>query len=114
MEKHQHAIEWHARAFIHDHGTQIFPKEDRAIVRENCGACALEGYCSECERVAKGCQHLREIGGANYAGWERLYVESKRPIPKEWQEAFISALKAQTPYAERLRADVREFGVRWS
>lgn len=64
---------------------------------DNCGACAL--------------LDTSDPDGPNYAGWGRVYVESGRPIPEVWRDAFSRELNSDNkPYANALATSLATFG----
>lgn len=72
------------------------------LTRENCGACVLRGY------------GMTENGwdAPNYAGWARIYVQARRPVPEAWRAAFLSELNDENErYRDALRRDVLTYGV---
>jgi len=80
------------------------------LTRENCGACALEGYG----------EHRDSDHGKlapNYAGWAALYVDQGRRIPERYRAAFIAELNETdadgnlTPYAQHIARVVGAYGV---
>ena len=94
--------------FRHDHPQQIYPKSDRALVRENCQACCLEGYNSETETFAK------TRSGPNVSNWQRDYVQTRRVIPAIWRDAFWSfETDDNTAWAACVRLDIATYGVRF-
>jgi hypothetical protein len=63
---------------------------------DNCAACAIR---------------MGGIEGPNYAGWARLYIEARRPIPKKWKSAFEAELSSDNQaYANALRRSIATFG----
>lgn len=102
------------RSFEHDrHGRSV-------LERENCSGCVLAGYQSseearEARRDKTGDMILVDRDGPNYAGWERLYVETRRMIPTRWIPAFLAALeRTDNPaYTAALLRDINTFGVRF-
>lgn len=95
--------------FRHDHAQQIYPKSDRALVRENCQACCLEGYDSETETFRK------TTLGPNVANWQRDYVEAGRVIPAIWRDAFYSYRESDNVlWMKALELSIATFGVRFS
>ena len=79
-----------------------------AFERENCGAEALKGYQS-----IKSKKLEWRFKEPNYAGWQRVYVESGFPIPKKYKQAFDFALTKEydnQAFAEALKKDVKEYG----
>lgn len=82
----------------HDHN-----KSDHTpLTRENCGACALNGYHPKGERS----------DFINYAGWARVYVEAGKFIPAKLRYAFLAELASSNrAYADALKQDIRDFGV---
>ena len=108
-------MENYTGAWRHDHGhLSNIPTDDRALVRENCAACILAGYCPDCGRHRIGCPHQVERG-PNYAGWARVYVGDRRPIPAKWRAAFTRELeRTDNPaYLAALLADIAANGVRF-
>lgn len=76
------------------------------LTRENCGACVLAGY-----EDPSGEQTV-DRDGPNYAGWARLYVEARRPIPERWRQAFDRELHSDNAaYSAALARDIATFGV---
>lgn len=101
----------------HDHlpiGSEAFREwtggtdETVRLTRENCAACALDGYGADTD------------GGTvplspNYAAWERVYVQARRPIPHRWLPAFVASLNDEVnpSFAAALLRDVATWGVRF-
>ena len=88
----------------HDHGVDERDENTRA----NCGACVLAGLASP---------HVEEDGNLspNYAGWQRIYVESGTPVPPEFVKAFgwplsKAGMARNRPYADALRRSLVTFG----
>lgn len=78
------------------------------VTRENCAACSLDGYGADTD------------GGTvplspNYAAWERVYVQTRRPIPHRWLPAFVASLNDEDnpSFAAALLRDVATYGVRF-
>lgn len=81
----------------HDHSATNDPE-----VRENCGACVLNGYHQKGER--------RDF--INYAGWARVYIQAGKRIDKKIQFAFLAELASENrAYADALKDDIRQFGI---
>lgn len=74
--------------------------EHSGVDTDNCGFCALTHG---------------DADGPNYAGWARLYIEAKRPIPAKWKDAFQRELDSDNrAYAEALKRSIVTFGgPRW-
>lgn len=52
--------------------------------------------------------------GPNYAGWARVYVEARKPIPQKWKQAFEAERKSDNKaYAAALEEVIAHFGVRF-
>lgn len=97
QHKQVKAIAWQCLT-RHDHKRHETSQE----VRENCGACTLNGYHPKGER--------RDF--INYAGWARIYIEAGKFIPNNLQFAFLAELASDNrAYAEALKEDIREFGI---
>jgi hypothetical protein len=97
-----------AQMFRHDHPQAIYPESERALVRENCQACCLEGYDSETETFRK------TAAGPNVSNWQRDYVQSGRVIPAIWRAAFWSfETSDNTLWAACVRLDIATYGVRF-
>jgi len=80
--------------FRYDHGPR-----PTALVRDNCGACALQGY----NRLPKS-----EGGGLNYAGWKRVFIQSNTFISRK---KVLAALASENKaYVRALRRDLVTFG----
>ena len=62
--------------------------EEEQLVRDNCGACALEGWGELSGPDAPHGLHQPNTGFA------RLYVEAGRPLPRRWLPAFVAELNA--------------------
>ena len=92
--------------FRHDHAQTIYPKSDRALVRENCQACCLEGYNSDTETFAK------TVHGPNVSNWQRDYLQTRRVIPTIWRDAFWSFRTDDNRlWAECVELDLATYGV---
>lgn len=76
------------------------------MTRDNCGACALEGWRESDEEGDLA---------PNYGGWARAYVEAQRWIPDRWRAAYESdQLHGDNPaYSVALARSVAYFGVRF-
>lgn len=83
--------------YRHDHN----PSDRTPIVRENCGACVLNGYVPRGEKRGER---------PNYAGWARIFVEVGKPMPREWLEAEL-ARTDNAPYVAALKRSIVTFGV---
>jgi hypothetical protein len=83
--------------------------DDAAIdERGECGACVLRGYLSSSAMA----DDMTAFDGPNYAGWARVYVEARKPIPSAWREAFESERNSDNKlYAEALERSIKTFGV---
>lgn len=79
----------------------------RVWERDTCGTCAALGWGAHNE------EHPPHEG-PNYAGWARVYVQAREPIPRAWMPAFLAHLNDEENdgYREALRRDVATFG--WS
>ncbi len=75
---------------------------EELVVRDNCGACALNGWAPV---VDEGPAH------PNYAGWARLYVQAGKGIPAVFREAFEDERVTDGPYAAGLARDIATFGA---
>lgn len=75
--------------------------------RQSCGTCALLGW-----QPADDDEWPQ--GRPNYAGWARVYVQAREPIPRAWMPAFVDELNEpeNDSYREALRRDVATFGYR--
>ena len=87
------------RLFIHERGHLEW--------REDCGACALEGYISRATRKeSDGVQFV------NYVGWLRVYVQAGRIIPARWFMKVRNELKSDNKaYLRALQEDIKYYGV---
>jgi hypothetical protein len=105
-----------ARQYLarHDHSGA-----DRSrLVRENCAACVLGGYRP---KGGWGDPELDKRGaGPNVAGWARVFVQARQPVPQEWAGAFWDELgqdrrypgsEPNWAYAVALARDIATFGV---
>ena len=82
----------------HDHNM----RDKSQLVRENCGACCLNGYHPKGER--------RDF--INYAGWARLYIQASKFIPNNLRYAFLAELASSNrSYAEALKQDIKDYGI---
>lgn len=73
--------------------------------RDSCGTCALLGWGSHNE------QH--GTPAPNYAGWARVYVQAREPVPRQWFAAFVAELNdTNENYRDCLRRDVATYGFR--
>lgn len=89
----------------HGHGRQW----DR-LTRENCGACALDGYGAHDDDG-------RAPYAPNHAAWARTYVQAGRVIPREYRAGMrreLSPDNTNTRYRDCLARDVMTFGVTFS
>lgn len=71
------------------------------LTRENCGACALQGYDADHD-------------GPNYASWERTYVQAGYYVRPEWAGAFVRTLTTpdqNEAYRVALMRDLATYGV---
>ena len=91
--------------YRHDHG----PNDRSQLVRENCGACVLQGYFPRGKDT--GWEGKRS-DGPNYGGWARIYTEAGRHVPKKWHEAFKTELKRVNDprYVSALHRSIATFG----
>lgn len=71
----------------------------------------------ECDELSKiNCSACRlvnsDLDSPNVAGWERMYIEARKPIPEKWKEAFQRALfdTSNTLYLSTLRRSIATFG----
>jgi hypothetical protein len=94
-------------AFRHDHSRIFRDADDEELTRDNCGACALDGY---------GEHHTDGILQPNYSNWARVYVEALRPIPARWRPAFHAVLNAEdnSRHHDALLRSLATFGVRFT
>lgn len=82
----------------HDHNKS----DNTPEVKENCGACCLNGYHPKGER--------RDF--INYAGWARLYIQASKFIPVNLRYAFLAELASSNrSYAEALKQDIKDYGI---
>jgi len=82
----------------HDHNQS----DNTPLVKENCGACCLNGYHPKGER--------RDF--INYAGWARLYIQAGKFIPNNIRFDFMAELASDNRlYAEALQQDIRDYGI---
>jgi hypothetical protein len=72
--------------FRHGHGVIFRDDDDEDLTRENCGACALEGWG---EHATEG------IFQPNYCNWARVFVEAGHAIPARWRTGFHAVLNAE-------------------
>jgi hypothetical protein len=76
--------------------THYAPDHARNPDPDNCAACAIRMGGAE---------------GPNYAGWARIYIEAKKPIPGKWRGAFERELASDNKaYANALRRSIATFG----
>lgn len=82
----------------HSHGS------GRPFERDNCAACALSGYGAVTDGAGRK--------GYNYAGWERLFTQTRRTLAPQYRAAYLAAFAdSDNPsYVEALKMDVRTFG----
>lgn len=97
----------------HKHYFGPAEREEEELTRDNCGPCALRGWrelpYDDAERERN--PRLRP----NYAGWGRLYVEARRPIPTRWRDALTAELNADNErYSAALARSLATFGARWT
>lgn len=96
-----------ARYALRDHGheTEFVDAADEKLTRENCGACALDGYGAHADGDTAPL-------APNYAGWARIYVKAGMRVREEWHAGFLAELEDENErYREALHRDVRTFGV---
>ena len=110
--EHGHAANLHALAagaFRHQHSMAFADAEEEALVRENCGACALFGYG---ELSGDDAPDGPRQPNRDFA---RVYVEAGRSIPRRWYPAFLAALndEGNPAYRLALHRSVATFGVRF-
>ena len=66
---------------------------------DNCGGCALT---------------LRSQYQPNYAGWQRIYIESRRTIPARWEKPFYTAFTDDNQlYAKALARSCKTYGIKF-
>lgn len=118
-EKRHHGATASQCMFRHDHNAS-----DRdPLTRVNCGACVLGGYEPRGARDDWDHPSVKDHG-PNYAGWARIYVESRSPIPRAWRAAFVREITqdgdgtavqeyVNLRYAEALARSIVTFGVRF-
>lgn len=90
----------------HGHMPRFDSPEDEHLTRENCAACAIEGY-------GEGTDDGSRFLSPNHCAWERVLVEAHRPIRRRYYRAFIESLNGDDRYAEALRRSVATYGVRF-
>lgn len=88
----------------HDHDAVTGDREERNLVRSNCGACVLDGYRDRHDDESP-------TDAPNYAGWARVYVECNRAVPEKFLSGFERDLNEDTPYGAALRRSVVTYGV---
>lgn len=103
-EEQQRQMSLKGGVMRHDHGPVTGDREERNLVRANCGACVLDGY-----RDRDDDEWPRDE--PNYAGWARVYVELTRMIPVKFMPGFERAINEDSPYGEALRRDILTYGV---
>lgn len=85
----------------HDHPARF----NDQLTRENCGACALNGYHPRGEKRTF----------INYAGWARVYIQAGKAIPNNLFLAFMAELASDNRlYADGLRDDIKHYGIKAS
>lgn len=92
-----------ARYAFRDHG---HGNDWDDMTRDSCGACALNGW-----RAFNDGDGF----GPNYAGWERLFVQSGRTIPREYAGRFFRTLvdaEDNERYRVCLMRDIVTYGLR--
>lgn len=94
-------------AFRHGHPNAFRDADDEQVTRENCGACALDGY---------GEHNTDGITQPNYCNWTRVYVETGQAIPGRWRPAFHAVLNAtdNPGHHDALLRSLATFGVRFT
>jgi hypothetical protein len=92
--------------FRHGH-VGVLRAEMQTMTRDNCGACALEGWG---EYTDHG------VLQPNHANWARTYVETSRPIPARWRTGFHAVLNAVDDPGHRvaLLRSLATWGVRFT
>jgi hypothetical protein len=112
--RESHAHRQSARQVMrsHGHGWTFADDDERNMVRDNCGACVLGGWGAYVD------EHGHD--DINYAGWQRIYVQTSTPIPARFVRAFLGALDERnvpddpdelTRYARALRSDLATHGA---
>lgn len=79
--------------------------------RENCGACALEGYLSRSARADLKSQGMHHPI-INYSGWLRVYIQAGRFIPSKFRKALEEELKSDNKlYLNATKEDIKIYGI---
>ncbi len=103
------------QAFKHDHEEPIVENWDgeEQLTRENCGACALEGF-----EPLPGTEDDQDAPPEpNHADWTRIYVEAGRPIPEVCRTAFEDKranAHGNARHAAALARSIVTFGVEFT
>jgi hypothetical protein len=96
-----------AAAFRHGHPGTFRDNDELTLTRDNCAACALDGWDEYTENG---------IIQPNHCNWARTYVEAGRPIPARWRPAFHATLNAtdNPGHHDALLRSLATFGVRFT
>lgn len=85
----------------HQHDVDLDGDPEAHLIRENCGACTLNGYGAD-----------QEDPGPNHAGWTRVYVQARRSIRPDWWPTLLADLAEGSRYSDALARDIRTWGVK--
>lgn len=100
----------------HGHQLRFTPaqREEEELTRDNCGPCVLRGW-NELPGADPAERRRNPRLRPNYAGWARLYVEARRPVPDRWRDAFTAELNGDNErYVAALSRSLATFGVRFT
>lgn len=79
------------------------------IAMESCAVCVLSGTTGA---IYPSDEH-DDSRGPNWAGWERIYVQTGATIPDAWRETFADVLDGENQsYSDALGRDIVTFGLR--
>lgn len=103
-EEQQEQRRYKTGVWNHEHGSVTGTRQQRNLVRANCSACVLGGYRDVYDDESP-------TDAPNYAGWARVYVETRHVVPHGFVRGFERDLNEDSPYGAALRRDVVTYGV---
>lgn len=84
-----------AQYILRTHG----PHSDQ-IARDNCAACAVNTYTA--------------TEGPNYAGWLRLYIQARKPVPRKHYDAEMAMGERENElYHKAILRDIATYGIKF-